>query len=169
MLFRSSQFHQDGSLNLDGTARHAEALIDSGVSGLIFLGSLGENQTHSPEEKRRTMEAMVKAVGGRVPVLGGVAESSTADAARYVRDLERLGSDGAMLMPAMSYKGDPRETLAHFRTVAKATDLPIMVYNNPISYANDVTPAMFAELASQKNLVALKESSGNPQIGRAHV
>jgi 4-hydroxy-tetrahydrodipicolinate synthase len=64
-------------------------------------------------------------------------------------------------MPAMIYKGDARETMAHFRTVAKATGLPIMVYNNPISYGNDITPEMFAELASVKNLVALKESSGN--------
>jgi 4-hydroxy-tetrahydrodipicolinate synthase len=66
-----------------------------------------------------------------------------------------------MLMPAMSYKGDPRETMAHFRTVAEATALPIMIYNNPISYANDVTPEMFAELADVENFVALKESSGN--------
>ena len=69
--------------------------------------------------------------------------------------------DGVMLLPAMTYKGDPRETLAHFRTVAKSTGLPIMIYNNPISYANDLTPAMFAELANQKNFVALKESSGD--------
>jgi 4-hydroxy-tetrahydrodipicolinate synthase len=68
-----------------------------------------------------------------------------------------------MVMPAMLYRGDPRETLAHFRSVARATGLPIMIYNNPISYANDLTPPMFAELADQKNCVALKESSGDPR------
>jgi 4-hydroxy-tetrahydrodipicolinate synthase len=68
-----------------------------------------------------------------------------------------------MLMPAMLYKGDPRETLAHFRVTARATGLPIMIYNNPLSYANDMTPEMFAELADQKNFVALKESSGDPR------
>ncbi|MDB6031782.1 MAG: Dihydrodipicolinate synthetase, partial [Verrucomicrobiales bacterium] len=78
-----------------------------------------------------------------------------------VRDCEKLGADGFMLMPAMIYKGDPRETLVHFRAVAKATSLPIMIYNNPVSYANDITPEMFAELADVRNFVALKESSGN--------
>jgi 4-hydroxy-tetrahydrodipicolinate synthase len=157
----TTQMHQDGSLNLDATARHAEALIVSGVTGLIFLGTLGENQPMSGDEKRRVLEAMIEAVNGRVPVLSGVAESSTAEAMRYVRDIEKLGADGCMLMPAMLYKGDSRETLTHFRTVAKSTGLPIMIYNNPISYANDIRPEMFAELADQKNFVALKESSGD--------
>ena len=157
----TTQMKKDGSLDLDATARHADVLIQSGVAGIIFLGSLGENQTLTAEEKRRLIQAMVKSVNGRVPVLSGVAESSTAEACRYVRDSERLGLDGFMLMPAMLYKGDPHETMTHFRTVAKATGLPIMIYNNPISYANDITPEMFAELADQKNFVALKESSGD--------
>ena len=158
----TTQLKRDQSLDLDGTARHIEALLDSGVTGLIMLGSLGENQSLESDEKRLVMEHAVKTVGGRVPVLSGVAESSTAAACRYVRDCERMGADGFMLMPAMIYKTpDPVETLAHFRTVAKATGLPIMVYNNPISYGNDITPEMFAQLAPVKNFVALKESSGN--------
>ncbi len=157
----TTQLRKDQSLDLEATARHVESLLDSGVTGIIFLGSLGENQALTPDEKRRVIEAMVKGVRGRVPVLSGVAESSTAEAIRYVREGERLGLDGFMLMPAMLYKGDPRETITHFRVTAKATGLPIMIYNNPISYANDITPEMFAELAGQKNFVALKESSGN--------
>jgi len=157
----TTQFKKDRTLDFDATARHVEALIDSGVSGIIFLGSLGENQALLPVEKRGYLEEMVKTVNGRVPVLSGVAESSTAEACHYVRDAERLGADGFMLMPAMLYRGDPRETLAHFRATARATALPIMIYNNPISYANDITPEMFAEMAEVKNFVALKESSGN--------
>lgn len=157
----TTQLRQDGSLDLDRTARHADVLIESGISGLICLGSLGENQTLAPTEKRRVVEMLVSAVDGRVPLLSGVAESSTAESARYVRDCERLGVNGVMLMPAMSYKGDEREILAHFRGVAEATGLPIMIYNNPISYANDITPEMFLDLAGVKNFVALKESSGN--------
>lgn len=157
----TTQLRRDQSLDLEATARHADVLIQSGISGLIFLGSLGENQALRPEEKRLVIEALVKAVNGRVPVLSGVAESSTAEACRYVQDIEKLGANGFMLMPAMLYRGDPRETLAHFSTTAKATGLPIMIYNNPISYANDITPEMFAELASMKNFVALKESSGD--------
>ena len=159
----TTQLKKDQSLNLDATARHVEALIESGVTGLIMLGSLGENQALEPEEKRRVVEATVKVADARVPVLSGVAETSTVAACRYVRDCERLGAEGFMLMPAMIYKGDPRETMAHFRTVAKATGLPIMIYNNPISYGNDITPEMFDELADVKNFVALKESSGNPR------
>jgi len=97
-----------------------------------------------------------------VPVLSGVAETSIGEACRYVRDCEALGADGFMLMPPMVYKSpDPRESLYHFRTVAKATGLPIMIYNNPISYGHDITPDLFAELGDQKSFVALKESSAN--------
>jgi 4-hydroxy-tetrahydrodipicolinate synthase len=157
----TTQLKRDQSIDLESTARHADVLIDSGVAGLIFLGSLGENQAMRREEKRRVIEAMVKAVNGRVPVLSGVAESSSEEACAYARDVEKLGADGVMVMPAMLYKGDPRETLAHFRAVAQASGLPMMIYNNPVSYANDVTPEMFAQLADQKNFVALKESSGD--------
>ena len=158
----TTQLHKDGSLNLDATAVHAHILIESGVSGLVFLGSLGENQSMTGSEKRLLMEAMIQAVKGRVPVLSGVAESSLQEAIRYVRDLEKLGVDGFMLMPPMSYKSpDPEESLHHFRNVARSTGLPIMVYNNPISYGHDITPELFATLATEKNFVALKESSGN--------
>ena len=157
----TTQMKRDGAIDLDATTRHAEVLIASGITGIIFLGSLGENQAMTAEEKRRVISAAIKSVNGRVPVLSGVAETSTAEAIRYARDVEKLGADGLMLLPGMLYKGDPRETLTHFRSVAKSTGLPIMIYNNPISYANDVTPAMFAELADVKNFVALKESSGD--------
>lgn len=157
----TTQLKRDQSLDLEATAAHAEVLIQSGIKGLIFLGSLGENQPLRPDEKRLVIETMVKTVNGRVKVLSGVAESSTVEACRYARDVENLGADGIMLMPAMLYKGDPRETMTHFRTVAKASDLPIMIYNNPISYGNDITPEMFARLADEKRFVALKESSGD--------
>ena len=159
----TTQMHKSGVIDLDATARHAEVLIASGVNGLVFLGSLGENQPMTGDEKRLVIEAMVKVVRGRIQVLCGVAETSTAEAIRYVRDVEKLGADGVMLMPSMLYKGAPDETLAFFRTVAKSTGLPIMIYNNPISYANDITPEMFAKLADVKNFVALKESSGDPR------
>lgn len=159
----TTQLHRDQSLDLEGTGRHIEVLIQSGVSGVIMAGSLGENQALDPHEKRLVLELAVRTAGGRVPVLSGVAEPSTALAIDYARDMERLRVDGLMLMPAMNYKGDSRETLAHFRTVARSTGLPIMIYNNPLSYANDITPQMFAELAAEKNFVALKESSGDPR------
>ncbi len=158
----TTQMHHDGSLDYEATAQHLEALIRSGITGIVVLGSLGENQALEPVEKRRLIQLAVGVVKGRIPVLSGVAENSTAAAMTFVRDGERLGLDGFMLLPAMIYKTpDPRETLAHFRAVARTTGLPIMIYNNPISYGNDITPAMFAQLADVKNFVALKESSGD--------
>jgi 1-pyrroline-4-hydroxy-2-carboxylate deaminase len=158
----TTQLHKNGSLDLEGTARHTEVLIKSGVQGIIYLGSLGENQMLTGAEKRLVMQEMIKVVKGRIPVLSGVAETGTAAAVEFAQDCEKMGADGFMLMPAMCYKSpDTEEVLAHFRTVAKSTGLPIMIYNNPISYGNDITPELFAELASVKNFVALKESSGN--------
>jgi 1-pyrroline-4-hydroxy-2-carboxylate deaminase len=157
----TTQFHKDQSLDLEGTGRHIEALIESGVSGLVMLGSLGENTALEPEEKRRVVEVAIKAARRRVPVLSGVAECSTAAACRYARDMEKLGADGLMVLPAMVYKSDARETIAHYRAVARSSGLPILVYNNPISYGVDITPEMFGELADEKTLVAIKESSGN--------
>ena len=157
----TTQLRPDQTLDLEATARHIEILIDSGINGLVMLGSLGENNALEAEEKHQVMQATIETARGRVPVLSGVSESSTAAAARYAREMESLGADGLMLLPAMSYKSDPRETMAHFRTVAGACGLPIICYNNPIAYSVDITPTMFAELADVPNLVAIKESSAD--------
>jgi dihydrodipicolinate synthase/N-acetylneuraminate lyase len=157
----TTQFREDQTLDLDATARHWQVLIDSGISGLIVGGSLGENQTLEADEKRLLVAEAVKCAAGRVPVLSGVAEMSTAAACRYVRDCEKLGAGGFMVMPAMVYKADAKEALNHFRQVGRATGLPWMLYNNPLGYPVDVTPPMFAELADLPNLVAIKESSAN--------
>jgi dihydrodipicolinate synthase/N-acetylneuraminate lyase len=157
----TTQFKPDQSLDIPSTVAQVERMVRAGAHGIIMLGSLGENCALAPEEKRQLFKAAVEAVRGRVPVLSGVAECSTAFACRYASDVEKLGATGLMVLPAMVYKSDPRETLAHYRAVAAATQLPIMVYNNPIAYGVDVTPQMFADLMDVKNLVAIKESSDN--------
>ena len=156
-----TQMHQDQSLDLAATARHWEALIDSGVAGLVVCGSLGENQTMLPEEKRAVVKHAVEVSAGRVPVVSGVAEMSTSIAVSYMRDCEQLGADGFMVMPPMVYKSDAKETAHWFRTLAKATPLSWMLYNNPVGYHTDVTPEMFVELADIENLKAITESSAN--------
>lgn len=157
----TTQMRRSGALDLDATARHLEVLIDSGVGGLVMCGSLGENQALEADEKRAVVEAAVGVAAGRVPVLSGVAETSTSAACRYVQDCTRLGADGFMVMSAMVYRGDNREIVTHFRSVAAATDQPLMIYNNPVSYGNDVTPALFAKLAKIDSIVAIKESSAD--------
>ena len=158
-----TQMHQDQSLDLSASARHFEALIDSGISGLIVCGSLGENQCLQPDEKRAVLKCAIDTAKGRIPVVSGVAEMSTRAAIQYMQDGEQLGAAGFMVMPPMVYKSDPRETEHWFRTLAKATPLPWMLYNNPVGYHTDVTPEMFAQIADIENLTSIKESSANPR------
>jgi 4-hydroxy-tetrahydrodipicolinate synthase len=157
----TTQLHQDQSLDLDASARHFEALIDSGASGLIVCGSLGENQTLLPDEKRAVVKRAIEVAAGRLPVISGVAEMSTQAAITYMQDCEKLGISGFMIMPPMVYKTDPLETQHWFRTLAQATPLSWMLYNNPVGYHTDVTPEMFVQLADIPNLHAIKESSAN--------
>jgi dihydrodipicolinate synthase/N-acetylneuraminate lyase len=157
----TTQLHQDQSLDLDASARHFEALIDSGASGLIVCGSLGENQTLLPDEKRAVVKRAIEVAAGRLPVISGVAEMSTRAAITYMQDCEKLGISGFMIMPPMVYKTDPLETQHWFRTLAQATPLSWVLYNNPVGYHTDVTPEMFVQLADIPNLHAIKESSHN--------
>ncbi len=159
----TTQLHQDESLDLDATARHIEVLIESGISGLVMCGSLGENQVFDPAEKRQVVELGVNVARGRIPVLCGVAETSVRLAQAYMSDCERLGVSGFMVMPAMIYRADLREATTYFRTLAASTKLPWMLYNNPVGYPIDITPQTLAELADMKNLVAVKESSADPR------
>ncbi len=159
----TTQFRHDESIDFESTARHLEALIQAGVHGLILLGSVGENTALDYDEKLAVLKHMRAVVNGRVPVLSGVAEITTRTACRYAQDCEKLGLDGLMVLPAMIYKADRREALAHFRSVARASNLPVMIYNNPPSYFVDVTPEMFTELADESTIVAIKESSDNPR------
>lgn len=157
----TTQFRNDQSLDIEATARHLELMIQAGIHGVILLGSVGENTALLYEEKLSVVGELLKVVRRRIPVLSGVAECTTALACRYARDMEKLGADGLMVLPAMIYKADRREAIAHFRTVARSTGLPIMIYNNPVAYYVDLTPDAFTELASERNLVAIKESSEN--------
>ncbi len=157
----TTQFHADESLNLDATLAHLELMIKAGIHGVIMLGSVGENTALNYNEKLEVLRAAHAAVAGRIPVLSGVAEFTTATACQYAKDCERIGIDGLMVLPAMVYKADGREALAHFRTVARASSLPVMIYNNPPAYFVDVTPTMFQELVDEPTIVAIKESSDN--------
>ena len=168
----TTQFARDESLDVAATQEVVSGLIDDGVNGIICMGTVGENCSLSGSEKRTLMAAIREVAAGRVPVLSGVAENSSALAAQYARDAEKIGIDGLMVLPAMVYKSNRRETLHHYRTVARSTALPIMVYNNPVSYGVDITVDMFGELADLPNIVAIKESSEDTRrltnLRRAH-
>ena len=157
----TTQFKPNLDLDIDATAKVMDGLIRDGVSGLIVCGTVGENTSLSRAEKVAVMEAAKDVSRGRVPVIAGVAEFTTAFASEVAKEAERVGLDGVMVMPALVYSSKPHETAAHFRGVAKATSLPIMVYNNPPIYKNDVTPDILASLADCDNVVCFKDSSGD--------
>ncbi len=157
----TTQFRDDLSLDVDATGRVIDGLIRDGVSGLIVCGTVGENTSLAKHEKVAIMEAAKAVARGRVPVLCGIAEFTPAFAIDMAKEAARVGIDGIMLMPALVYSSKPHETAAHFRAVAQATDLPVMVYNNPPIYKNDVTPPILASLADCDTIVCFKESSGD--------
>lgn len=159
----TTQFREDESIDIAATAAHLEKMMAAGIHGVILLGSVGENTALTYEEKLTVLRELHAVVKGKIPVLSGVAENTTGQACRYVADCEKIGIDGLMVLPAMIYKADRREAMAHFRSVAHASGLPIMVYNNPPSYYVDLTPDCFVELADEPTIVAIKESSGDPR------
>jgi 4-hydroxy-tetrahydrodipicolinate synthase len=135
--------------------------VEAGVDAIIVCGSLGEASTLSRGEKLAIATAAVEAAAGRVPVLLTLAEDSTRAAVSLAADAERAGVEGLMVLPAMRYLADDREVISHYRTVAGASALPIIVYNNPIAYGIDITPAMLRELSDEPKFVAVKESTGD--------
>ncbi len=159
----TTQFKPDGSLDVPATLNHLDVMLDAGVHGFVMLGTVGENCSLEKEEKLELLRATVEHIGGKVPILTGVAEYTTAQACRYAESAKEVGVDGLMVLPAMVYKTDVQETVTHFRTVAQATDLPIMIYNNPVSYGVDIQPETFVELADEPNFTTIKESSEDPR------
>jgi 4-hydroxy-tetrahydrodipicolinate synthase len=157
----TTQFREDMSVDVDATVKVIDALIKDGVSGLILCGTVGENTSLTLQEKVSIMEAGCAVAKGRVPVLSGIAEFTSQAAVTAAKEAARIGLDGIMVMPALVYSSKPHETAEHFRTVAKATDVPVMVYNNPPVYKNDVTPDILATLTDCDTIVCFKDSSGD--------
>ena len=144
----------------DFLAEHARWLVEHGCTGLVPIGSLGESATLSGAEKLRVIEVCVSAVGDRVPVMPGIAALGTAEAVALAKEAKAAGASGLMVLPPYVYSTDWREMKAHVRAVIAATDLPCMLYNNPVAYKTDFVPAQIAELARESpNLQAVKESS----------
>ena len=155
----TTQFDADLAVDLPATGAVQRALVDEGVHGLVVLGTVGENNSLSPEEKRAVLGAAVASAAGRIAVIAGVSELTTAGAVRFARDAEAAGVNGLMVLPAMVYVPTGAELEAHFRAVAAATRLPIMLYNNPPAYRTTIELATLARLADVANIVALKEST----------
>lgn len=148
-------------VDLQGVREDVRFQIEAGVSGIIVCGSLGEASSLTADEKVAIAEAAIAEANGRVPILMTIAEDSTRAGVELVNRVEKAGAKGLMVLPAMRYLSDPQETMAHFRTIAANTNLPIILYNNPVAYTIDLLPEHFQQLADEPKFVAVKESSAD--------
>ncbi|MEJ5146078.1 MULTISPECIES: dihydrodipicolinate synthase family protein [unclassified Sphingobacterium] len=152
-------FKENGEIDFDMFAKNTEAQIKAGVHGIIIAGSLGDAAVLDTDEKFELLTYAIQVIAGRVPIILNIAENTTKHAVNFAVKAKELGADGLMLLPPMRYRADDREVVAYFKAVANATDLPILIYNNPVDYSVFVSTAMFDELKDCPTIVAVKEST----------
>jgi dihydrodipicolinate synthase/N-acetylneuraminate lyase len=155
----TTKFTADDELDLPLFEKNLQVQLTAGVDGIILGGTLGEASVLNTEEKERLVRFALEKVNGKVPVIINIAEGSTRDALKQAELAKSWGAQGLMLLPPMRYKPDHREAVTYFRTIAESTDLPVMIYNNPVDYKTEVTVDMFEELKDTKNITAVKEST----------
>jgi dihydrodipicolinate synthase/N-acetylneuraminate lyase len=155
----TTKFTKDDKLDIPAFLKNIDAQLSAGVNGIILGGTLGEASTLSDEEKNILVRETVAFVDNKVPVILNIAEQTTAKAIEIAANAHKHGISGLMLLPPMRYKADDHETVSYFKSIARSTDLPIMIYNNPIDYKILVTLDMFAELVPYENIQAVKEST----------
>ena len=155
----TTKFTADDSLDLSLFEKNLQAQLAAGVTGIILGGTLGEASVLTVAEKEALVKFAVEKVNNQVPVILNIAEGSTREAINQAELAQQWGAKGLMMLPPMRYKSDHRETVEYFKAVANNTDLPMMIYNNPVDYKIEVTLDMFAELVECKNIQAVKEST----------
>jgi 4-hydroxy-tetrahydrodipicolinate synthase len=155
----TTKLKPDFSLDEAAIRDGLERLIANGVAGVVLMGMVGENASLSPEEKLEVLRIGKETVAGRVPVISGLAETSSERAIAFAKKAEQIGVDGLMVFPGLTYKSDARETVAFYRSVAQASGLQILLYNNPRGYGVDLTPDLLVEMLEEPNIVAIKEES----------
>lgn len=155
----TTKFHSDGSLDEKLFKHNLHAQLEAGVDGVVLGGTLGEASTLLEDEKRQLVLWALEICADRIPVILNIAEQSTIEAIKTVKRAEDWGVNGLMMLPPMRYKASDEETVTYYKSVSQATKLPIMVYNNPVDYNIEVSLEMFAQLADEDNIVAVKEST----------
>jgi len=154
----TTKFTDAGAIDPGAFSKGIRAQIGAGVHGIIVGGSLGESSTLSHDE-RIDLLGIAKSASGNIPVLLNIAEGATSSAIRLVQRAQDHGADGLMVLPPMMYKPTEAETVGYFSAVAQSTDLPIMIYNNPIDYKVEVTIPMLDQLLKHPNIQSIKEST----------
>ena len=155
----TTKFTEDDTLDLPLFEKNLLAQLEAGINGIVLGGTLGEASVLTTEEKETLVKFAIEKVNGKVPVIINIAQGSTREALQQAVYAKAWGAQGLMILPPMRYKTDHRETVTFFTTIANNTDLPIMIYNNPVDYKTEVTLDMFEEIAVCKNFQAIKEST----------
>jgi len=155
----TTKFNADDTLDLTMFEKNLVAQLDAGVDGIVLGGTLGEASVLSTSEKEALVKFAIEKCENKVPVVLNIAEGSTKEALKQINYAQDWGAKGLMILPPMRYKSDHTETVKYFKTLANATDLPIMLYNNPVDYKIEITLDMFEELQDCKNIQAVKEST----------
>ena len=155
----TTKFTADDQLDFEAFDLNLKAQLEAGVDGIILGGSLGEASTLTQDEKNALLVHTVAAVAGKVPVLMNISEASTKLAVAAAITARDKGADGLMVLPPMRYTSDERETVAFLRAIAQATELPIILYNNPLDYKIWISPAIFRRLEDLPTIQAVKEST----------
>ncbi|MBN9233483.1 MULTISPECIES: dihydrodipicolinate synthase family protein [Phyllobacteriaceae] len=157
----TTKMDASGTIDFEATQASLDRLIGNGVSGVIVLPMLGENAALTQAERDAVVRAAKEVVAGRVPLLSGLAELSTDNAIAAARNYQKLGAEGLMVFPSLAYRTDRRETAAWYKAVAGASDLPVMIYNNPLAYKVDVDVETLKMLEDVPGIVAVKEETGD--------
>ncbi len=158
----TTAFKPDYSVDHALVGKHAAWMIENGCSGIVALGSLGESATLKFDEKVAILKTLVNTLGGKNPVVAGIASLSTMEGVELAKAAEAVGCSGLMVLPPYVYSSDWREMKAHVQPIIRATKLSCMLYNNPVSYKTDFLPEQIKEVAGENaNLEAVKESSAD--------
>jgi 4-hydroxy-tetrahydrodipicolinate synthase len=155
----TTKFTQTEALDIDAFLKNTDFQIEAGIDGMIIGGSLGESSTLTHEERIELLQATKDHIGNKIPVIINIAEGSTRAAISLARKAQDAGADGLMVLPPMMYKSTDDETTAFFKTVAENTDLPILLYNNPVDYKIEIKISMLETLLKLDNIQAIKEST----------
>ncbi|MFY0686655.1 MAG: dihydrodipicolinate synthase family protein [Cyclobacteriaceae bacterium] len=155
----TTKFNKDLTIDFDGCQKGVQAQLDAGVDGIILGGTLGEASSLEGNEKAELIKSTQAVTNGKVPVVINIAEQTTKGAIEVAKLAESVEADGLMMLPPMRYKATDRETVAYFKAIAESTDLPIMLYNNPVDYKIMITLDMMEELSACQNITAVKEST----------
>jgi 4-hydroxy-tetrahydrodipicolinate synthase len=154
-------FDADGKVDEEGLRKNVEFQIESGIDGLVPVGTTGECATLSYEEHNRVVEIVVDATKGRVPVLAGTGSNSTWEALMLTRYAKEVGANGALLVVPYYNKPTQAGLYAHFKKIAEEVDIPQVLYNIPSRTGLNMLPETIAKLAKLKNVVGVKEASGD--------